>query len=119
VFTLYNLFKFLHVAGAITWIGGVITIAALTARLARGAEGAALQALTRQSAFFGQAVLGPAALTTLVAGIALAVELRQGFPFWMAWGLAGVASSMIAGGALVRPATARLSAEKPRLTAPA
>ena len=38
--TVYNLFKFLHIVGAIIWIGGVITASIYNARIARESKGA-------------------------------------------------------------------------------
>lgn len=69
----YTLFKFLHVLGVIVWIGGVLAINVLSARIARERDVALLAPLSRQASFYGRAVLGPAAGTTLVAGIVMVV----------------------------------------------
>jgi uncharacterized membrane protein len=104
----YAVFKFLHILAVIVWIGGVITMSLLSARVGRERDGAALRFLLRQSAFLGQMVLGPAALLTLFAGFALMGVLRSGFTLWMAWGVAGIAASIALGAIVMRPVTLRL-----------
>lgn len=103
MFSMYALLKFIHVTAAIIWVGGAIAITVLNARLAREQDQGALVALARQAGFYGQAVLGPAAITTLVAGIATA--LTVGFPFeslWITWGFAGVFGSILLGSTFIR-----------------
>lgn len=126
---MYSLFKFLHLAAVIVWIGGMIALSVLNARLAREEDGVGLRVLSRQSAFFGRAVMGPAAMTTLVAGFALVGLTGGGFPLWVVWGLAGVFGSIALGAvfarraaqemaelsATVRPGDARLEAVRRRL----
>lgn len=106
---LYNFLKFVHVAASIVWVGGMVAIAVLNARLAREGDAAVLGSVARQSAFFGQAVMGPAALTTLLAGIGMVALTGGRVPFWVAWGLVGVFGSMALGATVVRRASQEMA----------
>jgi uncharacterized membrane protein len=107
--TVYNLFKFLHIIGAIVWIGGVITVSIINALVAREQDGTALAALTRQSRFHGMAVVGPAAGLTLIAGIVMIAVSGLGVPLWVIWGFAAIIVSMALGATLLRRAGADVS----------
>ena len=103
MFTLYTLFKFVHVMAVIVWLGGLTTISLITARLGREQEPAAQAAMARQSAFLGQSVIGPSAGVTLIAGIVMVVDSGIGFDtLWIAWGLVGVVVSMGLGATVIR-----------------
>jgi uncharacterized membrane protein len=130
VYTTYNLFKFLHVAAVIVWVGGLIALTVIPARLARQEGAAATAALGRQAAFYGRSVVGPAAVITLVAGIVMVVVGRLGFnELWIAYGFLGIVVSMGLGGGLLSrlgsqlaelgesddPDTARIAALQARL----
>jgi uncharacterized membrane protein len=106
---LYTLVKFLHVASAIVWVGGVIALTGLNARLARSRDGNALAALSRVGGFYGQVVIAPAAALTLLAGIGTAVS--GGFPmrsFWIIWGFAAILISLALGATLIRTTTQQI-----------
>jgi MFS family permease len=99
----YTLLKFIHMAAAMIWIGGAVAITALTARLVREQDRGVLLALAQRAGTFGGAVLGPAAVLTLLAGIATTATV--GFPFsslWITWGFAGVLASIFLGATLIR-----------------
>jgi uncharacterized membrane protein len=98
MFTWYKLFTFVHITAVIIWIGGATILAVLSGHLARVGENAALQVVARQNEFIGKAVLGPAAIVTLLAGFALMSVAQVGFPLWMGWGVAGVVGSIALGG---------------------
>ena len=50
---LYPWLKLLHVIGAVVWVGGVITLTILTARMVRARDFAALMGFARHAAFLG------------------------------------------------------------------
>lgn len=109
VFTIYTLFKFLHVAAVIVWVGGLTTITIINARLGREQDRAAMGALSRQSAFFGQTIIGPSAGIALIAGIVMVVDAGIGFDtLWVAWGLVGVFVSIGLGSTVIRRAGEQL-----------
>jgi uncharacterized membrane protein len=107
--TLYTPFKFLHILGAIVWIGGVIAVNIINVRVAREKEPSLLASLARQSSFFGAAVLGPAAGVTLLAGIVMIAVSGLGVPLWVIWGLAAIVVSIGLGATLIRRAGGALS----------
>lgn len=98
----YTLFKFLHIVGAIVWIGGVIAVNIISVRIAREKEASALAALSRQSRFYGTAIIGPAAGLTLIAGIIMIAVSGLGAPLWVIWGFTAILVSMGLGATLIR-----------------
>jgi uncharacterized membrane protein len=106
----YSVFKFVHVVAVIVWVGGVVTLTVLGARLARERNGVVVAALSRQAALYGRTILGPAAGITLVAGVVTAASGRISFgSLWLVWGLVAILLSMILGASLIRRATEQLS----------
>jgi hypothetical protein len=110
MFSWYAFFTFLHVTAVIIWVGGAATLAVINLRLEREPDLGALRFLSRQSGFLGRAVMGPAALVTLIAGLVLAGLLGAGFTLWMSWGLAAIFGSMALGGTVLRRAHEELAA---------
>jgi uncharacterized membrane protein len=104
----YNLFKFLHITGAIAWIGGTVMLTALNVRLAREGEGAQA-ALARASGTLGRVLVGPAAALTLIAGITTAavggIDMSA---LWITWGFTGIIVSIVLGATVIRRTTASL-----------
>ena len=108
--TVYLLLKYLHVLAVAVWIGGLVALVVLNARLVRTGDAAVMAAMGQQSEFFGRAVLGPAMGITLLAGLATAGV--AGFPFstpWITWGLVGFVVSIIVGVIAVSRAAGELS----------
>jgi uncharacterized membrane protein len=96
MYTLYNLFLFLHILAVIVWIGGLLTLVFMNLRLARERDPAAMAVLGRATAFFGRAVVGPAAGLTVIAGIVMVADAGVSFgTLWIAYGLGGVAGSIL------------------------
>jgi hypothetical protein len=67
-----------------------------------------MQGLAMQGQWFGQFVLGPAAMTTLASGIILAVLMKGGMPLWMISGLVGAIASVVIGAAFQGRAALKL-----------
>jgi len=110
MYTTYNLFKFLHVVSVILWIGGLVAVSVLNARLARTADRTVLAAMARQSRFFGTLVVAPAAGVTLITGIVMmAVSGMTSPPLWMIWGFAAILLSVVFGATFLRRAGTELS----------
>lgn len=100
--TLYSILKFLHVSAVIIWLGALITLAVLFARLASQREAGGLRLLSQQAAFIGKSLIGPAAIVTLLAGGALMAEIHAGMQAWIWWGIIGFFTSMFLGGFLMQ-----------------
>jgi uncharacterized membrane protein len=106
---LYSTLKFVHVIAVVIWLGAMITLAVLFARLVRERESGALQLLARQSEFVGRALIGPAAIVTLLAGGALVWELGTRMSAWTWWGLFRFVVSVAPGAGVMQRAGRQLS----------
>jgi uncharacterized membrane protein len=103
VFTVFDLFKFLHIASAIVWIGGAVTLTILNVRVRRTGDRAAMAALGQQSAVLGRILLGPAAASTFVTGLVMIAEAGIAFTtLWVLWGTIAIALSMYLGAGPIR-----------------
>ena len=101
--TLYLPLKFVHIAAVVIWIGGLLALGVVTARLARGGDAAGFAALRRQSQFFGQSVVAPATVVTLLAGGAMVARVGFGFTtLWVLWGVVGIVVSLLLGAFPIR-----------------
>ena len=117
MFSLFTLFKFLHVAAVILWLGGVCTLTFLNFRLAREQDRAVLLALLQQSNFYGKAIIGPAMALTLAAGIATAVNVGYNFgSLWITWGFTAIFASILLGVTLIRSVNGQLGKLAPVAT---
>lgn len=94
----YFLLKFIHIAAATIWIGGVVTLSVLTLLFVRSKDRTAILAFGKQSEFIGKAVIGPSAAITFIAGIVMVALVRQTAPFWIIWGFVVILVSMVLGG---------------------
>jgi uncharacterized membrane protein len=107
--SLYLWLKFVHILSVAVWIGGLVALVTLNARMARSGNGAMMAVLGQQSEFFGRSVLGPAMGIALLAGLATAGVAR--FPFtslWIVWGIVGFVLSILIGVVAVSRASAEL-----------
>jgi uncharacterized membrane protein len=100
---LYLTLKFVHVAAVIVWLGGLLALGVVTARMARGGDTAGFAALRRQSQFFGQSIVAPASLVTLLAGGVMVARAGFGFTsLWVVWGVVGIVASLLLGAFPIR-----------------
>ncbi|HEX6615284.1 MAG TPA: DUF2269 family protein [Gemmatimonadales bacterium] len=103
--TTYLIFKFLHVAAVIVWLGGLLTVGVIEARTALSGDRGVMAHLVHVSAWHGPRVIGPAAFVTLVAGMAMLMVSPYGFGnAWVIWGLAALILSVGIGAELQRRA---------------
>jgi putative copper export protein len=105
---IYLSLKFVHVAAASLWVGGLLALSILNARLARAADPQVIDLSARQSQWIGQRVLGPSAAVTLLAGGAAMGLTGIGFSAWVIWGLVVVALSIALGATVMRRTVSRL-----------
>ena len=103
MFTVYNLFKFLHIVAVIIWIGGVVMVGMLNARVGRTGDRSAMAILGQQSAVLGRTLIGPAAGSAFVAGMVMIVDGGIEFTtLWVLWGLIAIILSMFLGAGPIR-----------------
>ena len=101
MFTIYNLFKYLHIIAVIVWIGATFTLTLLNGRIAAAGDRQALMTLSRHSGFIGRAVVAPAATTTLITGVVMVLNSSLRFSMlWITWGLGGIFVSGLVIGAM-------------------
>lgn len=105
----YNLLKFLHIVGAIAWIGGLIAVGVLNARFSRREDRSARVAMTRQTPSMAAFVIMPGAILALISGIGMMALARTGFPLWIGWGLAAIVLSILLGATVLRKAGSELT----------
>lgn len=105
----YFLFKFIHIAAAIIWIGGVFTLGVQTLLSTKNRNRAGVEVLAQQSEFFGKAVIGPSAMVTLIAGIVMVAVFGVGMPFWIIWGFIAALASGVLGGGFARKTGTKLT----------
>lgn len=100
---MYDLFKFLHIASAIVWLGAGVTFMILNARLVAAHDVAGVRALSAQSEWFGKRVFSVAAMVTLIAGIVAVIvsDGRVAFSdLWISIGFLGIVLSIVFGAVL-------------------
>ncbi len=110
MYTLENLFHFLHQLTAIIWLGGVLALNALQMRLARRRDPAVQQSLLHLIDLYGRAVIAPAAIVNLLTGLVLIAQMDDvaWSDAWVVWGLLGIALSVTLGATLIRTTNADL-----------
>ena len=67
----YELLKFVHIAAAMIWIGGAVTLQFVAHLARRAADAHRMVALTRDAEWIGKRVYTPAALAVILIGFVL------------------------------------------------
>jgi uncharacterized membrane protein len=107
--TRYEIFKLLHVVGAIAWVGGGIGLLMLSRQMVRSRDFDALVTVGRHGESLGMWLFMPASLLTVGFGVAMvATEPKLGFAdLWILIGFGGLIGSGIAQMAVAGPAQKR------------
>lgn len=108
----FEIFKFLHVLGAVVWVGAGVGLFLLSVRLRAVGDRGTIVTLGQHSEALGKLLFMPAAFGTLIFGVLMAAtEARFSFmDLWILIGFAAVAASFLVGAMLLQRADARLSA---------
>jgi uncharacterized membrane protein len=108
----YELFKFLHVVGAIVWLGSGIGLLMLNQQFVRARDHQGLLAIGQRTEGLGTRLFAPASLVTVGAGIVMVATTDSlGFgDLWILIGFAGLVLSGVAQMAVAAPAYARFQA---------
>ena len=108
----YELFEFLHIVGAIAWVGSGIGLTVYARRLLKAKDHESLKTLNRQGQALGKVLFGPAFVLVLGFGIAMVVDHPLiGFgDLWILMGFAGIVLSGVSEMAVAAPAGKRFEA---------
>src|SRR5436309_10614857 len=102
--TWFGVFKLIHVAVAVFWVGGGVLLTALAIRAERSDDPEQLATIARQATFVGEKLFAPASGIVLAMGIAMVINEHLGFgTTWIDIGLAGFAISFVTGIGVLSP----------------
>src|SRR4051812_38664944 len=98
----YSIFKFLHVAAAVCWVGGgvILMYQGLLAERAKDTE--AQMVVVKQTAALAMTWFIPSSLATVVLGIIVATLGGQWGQAWVILGLLGFAATFSTGNFVIR-----------------
>ena len=85
----YAFFKWVHVSGAVLWVGGALALTILALWAERKQDPTEVAMLARQVAFIGERVFAPVGLLVLLAGIGMVVNLH-----W-SWGTSFIVAGLV------------------------
>ena len=106
----YALFKVVHVALAVFWVGGGLTITVLALAAERRSDPAEMAMIARQAAFVGERFFAPAGLLVLGMGIGMVVDLGLDWgKFWIVAALVGYATTFLTGLLVLGPQAKRIA----------
>lgn len=104
---LYLLLKFVHVMGAILWVGGAAILTLLVAILDRRGDDAATMTGVSYVALLGNRVFAPVGLVVILTGLVLAWLGGYGFSAWTVLAVVIVAGTFTMGAAVLGPTCER------------
>jgi uncharacterized membrane protein len=111
----YTVYKALHVAAIVVWVGGDVTLTTLGIVFERRRDGAALAELGKMGAWIGTRVYTPALFAVLGFGIALVEKGGYGWGmFWIDFALVGWTIATLVGVGFVGPELGRIDAAAQR-----
>ena len=105
----YALFKWVHVTGAVIWVGGGLTITILAMRAERSRAPDEVATIAKQAAFVGERVFAPVGLIVFLMGVAMVINLHWGWgTTWILIGIVGYAITFLAGLLVLGPQAKRV-----------
>ncbi len=105
----YALFKWVHVTGAVVWVGGGLTLTILAMRAERSSDPREMATIARQAAFIGERVFAPVGMLVFLMGIAMVINLHWGWgTTWIVIGLVGYVITFLTGILVLRPQAKRI-----------
>lgn len=108
--TAYEAHLFLHLLGAVVWVGGATAMQAYAFLAERSRDSLKIAGFAKDSETIGMRVLMPASLLTLIFGFALMAEGGLAYDqFWVIFGLAVFAASFLAGMGFFGPESGRIA----------
>jgi uncharacterized membrane protein len=105
----YALFKWVHVTGAVVWVGGGLTLTILAMRAERSSDPREMSTIARQAAFVGERVFAPVGMLVFLMGIAMVINLHWGWgTTWIVIGLVGYVITFLTGLLVLGPQAKRI-----------
>ena len=105
----YEVLLFLHIAGAIVWLGAGLLLQLLGIRADASRDPTRIKALADDASWLSLRLFVPSSLAVLVLGVLLVIEGPWRFDeLWVVLGLVGYASTFVTGIALITPQTKRV-----------
>jgi uncharacterized membrane protein len=98
----YSIFKFLHVAAAMAWVGGGVTIFAMAMFADRAKDDAEMMRILGSIGMMANRWFVPSSLATLVSGIVMAFLGGLWGELWVILGLVGFAATFATGHFVLR-----------------
>ena len=113
----YAIFRVVHVALAVFWVGGGVTLAILGLKAERASDPHEISTLASQAAFVGERFFAPAGLVVLLSGIGMVLNGDLGWNhFWVIAALVGYASTFVTGIAVLTPLAKQIKVQPDSLT---
>jgi uncharacterized membrane protein len=107
----YALFKAIHVAVAVIWVGGGVMLTVDGIRAKRESDPVKIVAVAQRAVFWGGKIFAPAGLIVFLMGVAMMSNTNWGWGhFWIVAGLIGYASTFITGIAVLSPMAKKIDA---------
>lgn len=100
----YAIFKFLHVASAVCWVGGGVVLMYQGALAERARDTEAQMVVVKQTAALALTWFMPSSLATVVFGLVVATLGGLWGEAWVILGLIGFAATFSTGNFVIRPA---------------
>jgi len=108
----FAIFKLIHVAVALFWVGGGLLLTVLALRAERAQSPEEMAHIARQAVFAGERLFAPAGLVVLAMGITMVINSPEiGFnTTWVIIGLVGYAITFTTGIGVLAPRAKRIVA---------
>jgi uncharacterized membrane protein len=107
--TRYDLLLFLHLCGAVVWLGGSFILHVMAWRAEHAADPADMSRFFRDMEWTGRIFL-PASLVVLASGIILVIDSPITFgSLWVVLALVGIAITVTIGAGVIGPAGGRIA----------
>lgn len=107
---MYELFKYVHILCAITWVGGAFTLQLVAMRVVRSPDAGDLPKLLGHIEFLGRFVLEPASVVLLLAGVVMTIQRWTFQQTWISIAVVLWLVSLAAGSLYLLPQSKRAKA---------
>jgi hypothetical protein len=107
--TFYDILKFGHVALAVAWVGGALTLSIMAELALRSPLPGQAAEFTRQASVIGQRFFAPVSVALLGLGFWLIYRGNWGYPTWIVVSLVIFGLSFVLGAGFLGPRAAKLA----------